>query len=91
MATIDIDCECGNPDCHNVVYLRKGNVYFGNDGQSGWFHIDITDMEGKNIELMITPSEAKYITSWMRREFGPFSKLKSKFQYWRHRIHIWRS
>lgn len=63
------DCECGNPDCHAEVVLRKGPVWVGDDKQSGWLHLDATDMEGKMVELMLTPHTARSILWWMLKNF----------------------
>ena len=64
----DIECECGNPDCHSEVNFRVGPAWLEDDNiQEGWLYIDATDMKGQYVELMLTPATKKQLIKQLKR------------------------
>lgn len=75
MASVDIQCECGNPNCHNWILIRKGSVWINNKEVEGWLHFDATNMAGASVEIMLPPAEAESIAAFLREEFDRPSLL----------------
>lgn len=67
---VDVNCDCGNPDCHDEIMFRKGAIY-DKDGMPipGWLHILATDMEGQTVELMVSPKSARWLLWWFIKNF----------------------
>lgn len=89
---IEVKCDCGNPDCHANVQLRKGYVHIRHpDGRKEvrWdhFYIDAFDWDGRDpgetkmVELMLPPREARRVMWFLVREYMPAVS---------HAVELWR-
>lgn len=68
--SLDIDCECGNPDCCNTVMVRKGPVWFDGMPEYGYLHVDAMDTKnGYYVEFILTKSTARQLAWWLIKNF----------------------
>lgn len=77
--TFEIDCCCGNPQCHQEVILRKGLVWLlQSDGsykkRRDHFYIDMCEHRDEptgNVEIMLPAAAARELMWWMIGAYFP--------------------
>jgi len=68
---IELECCCGNPDCKQSVFIRKGAVFYEDESKNHWNqgYINVHGFEGGLPEVMLDPDKMRELRDFLNEVY----------------------